>query len=502
MKKYLFVIIGLLLLAKQAYATSATINTSGQCSPYSSNQTAINCSTGAWFWSSTTSTGILFFDYSPVPMGSVYTSVVLHLPKHVVRSGTPNVNIRRVIRDAPYGDISWLYWKQSTTSSWTTPGGLGVGSDVSSGTLFSGAINDAGDNYSLSTSEFATLRDNNQAMAIIPNESPNDWEGCYGAASCYITVDYAAPTSTPTPTPTVIPSPTPTPFPNATASAEIVPNVWTNLTINPYDGAYGPPVNDKQKYVYVDIHNDSSFTFQKYRLIMQDPTGHCVICNEGVTFSILPHHVTSFGLGLYYEDTENWKDLGIQLIAAPGQSIVETVTDTYIAGAPTQYEDFNVTQGSHATASGSLNISAPIIPTKCDSLDLLCQAKQWLWAAFTYLFIPTKMSTDRLSGLQTDAYSKLPWAYLSAVINIDWSDPPMASPGAVPDFQMPGISVPYVDVATGQKTPHYIGSASGILIPSSTWAGFHDAIIAIRNGLIILGWAGAIFAMVQYFPDL
>jgi hypothetical protein len=131
----------------------------------------------------------------------------------------------------------------------------------------------------------------------------------------------------------------------------------------------------------------------------------------------------------------------------------------------------------------------------CADGDWLCNMRNWFIDTLNLIVgIDTNSILSRYQLLIDKAYTKAPWGYIYSVMNADFSEPPMASPGAIPDFTLPAIRIAYL--AGDNKTKLYREFLPETTIYATSYAVLQPAVASTRQSLAVFVAGLFIFTVV------
>lgn len=139
-------------------------------------------------------------------------------------------------------------------------------------------------------------------------------------------------------------------------------------------------------------------------------------------------------------------------------------------GVSSAYSDYNTALIS--TPSALLNYTNPAQDQDVCNGDWYCAIKQWVINTLQYLFMPklTSMLTNTLTSL---AQQKVPFAYVTAVSNLDWTFP-NSSASALPTFN---VTLNQVEVDKGAPPITLNATVPEVIRPVFWWIRTFSTII-------------------------
>jgi hypothetical protein len=347
-------------------------------------------------------------------------------------------------------------------------------------------------------------------------------------ADVYLHVTYTAPTPTPTATPTPTPTatPTPTPWPNyngtiASNSAQVQGasvEISYILFRDQKDSANNSPCNgyaDCWERVRINIANYTTDynilgyelgedgTYATYKalpnaigpnqFVKGEWSDHLAYYNYSWWSSHYPFDYPDAWIGAHMTPPVKFT---LQAISDGALSTISGTIHTASSSAvPPVNNALGVLGGvpNVPISCGSINIGPLVIP------DFFCELKQWLAATITYIFVPDMAKINpRYTASLNNAFNKAPWGYIYALQTIDLTDPPLATPGAIPDFHIGATHIKVENVVA--HTTQDITLFPAATISGSTYENLVPGVIAIRNGLaVFIGGAatlGALFSII------
>lgn len=225
---------------------------------------------------------------------------------------------------------------------------------------------------------------------------------------------------------------------------------------------------------------------------------HTYITDSGATgfvgYNWTPGDFNSgnFALEIYANDNQNTR-FSVDFLR------VKVSYRNYQSGCFTTYID-SVQCGTSpvGTLCPSPETGGIVVPESCESLDLLCQFKQWFYGAFTYWFgFDEEFSQEQFSALYTWLNYKYPFGYLA----------PLQASGFGTPLGSPSATLSDVNISFTPKLKHS-GTWSDLNpvtldVPKDTFApiqpflgyirGFFTVIIFVSLGLFIIYNAGRFF---------
>lgn len=278
-------------------------------------------------------------------------------------------------------------------------------------------------------------------------------------------------TGCPSPTPTPTSGPTPTPAPGDPASTQSAQLVKARLTVREYDGAHGS--NPDAEYITVVLSNFSDKPIDYKSVYNSSGENICSFCTGNVNPHLEPGEIREVETDGIYNTEHNHAGLKV-LVQFNGTGGQTAWAETYVNGRLSVSES-----------------SKPIVPTNCTVADIFCQAKQWVFSLFNYVFgFNSEYTTDSIEALKDSLDTHIPFAYFAAIGGLSFGTP-IGSPSAIPAFSF-------------SFTPDLINSGSTVHpptvtleVPAERFEGMQPFVTFLRGFLKVLIYLGLVEFLIK-----